>query len=268
MSTEIVKSVSIENLLARRSAIVERFTNARALLVEAKELCDSVADLDIDQLLQSRHSHHGVSLLERDAVKLATERLDAALWGHLMHESGLRSFMDATARETWDKSIHEAKTPALTQENIAATFAQLYAVRGDMFERGVIEVFRGLSWNYKSNLPHKFGKRIVVGRFMDCYGSVSGYARSDRLSDLERCMYMLDGKPAPDHRQGIVQQCGEIQRQWIRSSNFKREAEDDYFRVRWFKNGNGHFYFKRPDLIERMNGIIAKHYPGALPELI
>jgi len=35
--------------------------------------------------------------------------------------------------------------------------------------------------------------------------------------------------------------------------------------IRTFKNGNGHATFTRPDLVERMNLIIAKHYPGALP---
>lgn len=40
---------------------------------------------------------------------------------------------------------------------------------------------------------------------------------------------------------------------------------DDYLHLRWFKNGNGHITFKRPDLVEQMNLILAKHYPHALP---
>jgi len=42
------------------------------------------------------------------------------------------------------------------------------------------------------------------------------------------------------------------------------EAENDYFHLRWFKNGNGHLTFKRADLVEQMNRILAKHYPNAL----
>lgn len=41
--------------------------------------------------------------------------------------------------------------------------------------------------------------------------------------------------------------------------------ETDYLLIRCFKNNNGHITFKRPDLVEKMNKIIAKHYPGALP---
>lgn len=43
------------------------------------------------------------------------------------------------------------------------------------------------------------------------------------------------------------------------------ECANEYLSIRTFKNGNGHVTFKRIDLVERMNTIIAKHYPGALP---
>jgi hypothetical protein len=36
--------------------------------------------------------------------------------------------------------------------------------------------------------------------------------------------------------------------------------------VRLYRNGNGHVGFKRLDLIDSMNRIIARHYPNALPE--
>lgn len=40
-----------------------------------------------------------------------------------MHESGLRSLMDAKAREDWDRSISEGNIPELTDANIRSTFA-------------------------------------------------------------------------------------------------------------------------------------------------
>ncbi|WP_230080493.1 DUF4942 domain-containing protein, partial [Burkholderia pseudomallei] len=58
--------------------------------------------------------------------------------------------------------IAEGDVPELTAANIEATFTQLYGARGDMFERGVLECFRQLSWNYKSNEPFRFGRRIIL----------------------------------------------------------------------------------------------------------
>ena len=42
-------------------------------------------------------------------------------------------------------------------------------------------------------------------------------------------------------------------------------AETEYLSIKCFKNTNAHITFKRLDLVEKMNKIIAKHYPGALP---
>lgn len=69
---------------------------------------------------------------------------------------------------------------------------------------------------------------------------------------------VLDGKPEPDHWHGMSSLISDAQRQR------KTEAEHDYFHLRWFKNGNGHLTFTRADLVEKMNLILAKHYPNAL----
>jgi len=39
---------------------------------------------------------------------------------------------------------------------------------------------------------------------------------------------------------------------------------DDLFTIRLFQKGSGHITFKRMDLVEKLNDIIAKHYPGML----
>ncbi|MGQ4593892.1 DUF4942 domain-containing protein, partial [Raoultella ornithinolytica] len=40
--------------------------------------------------------------------------------------------------------------------------------------------------------------------------------------------------------------------------------EDELFRINYFQKGSAHIAFKRPELIERLNDIIARHYPGML----
>ena len=43
------------------------------------------------------------------------------------------------------------------------------------------------------------------------------------------------------------------------------EFVNEYVRVKTFKNGNGHVYLLRPDLVQELNKVLAKHYPNALP---
>lgn len=263
---ELVPSVSIEGLLAQRDALLAKVGHAIDTLHEAARITTQSGIgreyRDFGWMIEPEHRYR-TSLLEDDSLAEISKRVDAAAWNHLMHESGLLTFMDSKAREQWREKIDKCDTPALTRENIGATFAALYEARGDMFERGVIACFRSLSWDYKTNNPVKFGKRIV--KYLGQSYLYSG--RGDELNDLQRVLCVLDGKPEEDHRNSLLTRLEVARRPSGGFGHLSRgELDDAYVHVRWFKNGNGHITFKRPDLVERMNGIIAKHYPDALPE--
>lgn len=52
--------------------------------------------------------------------------------------------------------------PEIIEANILSTFEQLHQNKDEVFERGVINVFRGLSWDYKTKSSCKFGSKIIV----------------------------------------------------------------------------------------------------------
>jgi hypothetical protein len=281
-TAELVPSVSIENLVNQRAAVVERINAAIELIKEASKIAGA-ANLGMPRFMLSTgyghnshserdlagarlHTRRDGSTFEHDGAdraeidKLVRLGVDSAAWQYLMHESGLRTLMDATAREKWDKAIREGDIPELNGPNVRSTFTMLHDSRGEMFERGVIACFKSLAWDYKTNLPQKFGKRIVVAYLT---GS-SSYRKCDELDDLVRVFSVLDGKPEPDHRNGIDSQLRSAGlNDWV--ARKYGTLETDYMSIKTFKNGNGHITFKRLDLVERMNKIIASHYPGALP---
>ena len=83
--------------------------------------------------------------------------------------------------------------------------------------------------------------------------------RRDQLADLDRMLNLLDGKPVPENRHDLsIRLADHISKQ------HSTVYEDEYLSIRYFQKGSGHITFKRPDLVEKMNGIIAKHYPGML----
>lgn len=279
-STDIVPSVSIANLVNQRAAVLDRLARAFDLIQEAADLAAQahlgMPDLSISNGYGYRNSGRRIAparlgtdrtgaRYEREANdraeldKMARLGVDAAAWQYLMHQSGMRSLMDATAREKWDKAIADGDIPDLTEANIRSTFRLLHDSRGEMFERGVIACFKSLAWCYKTNLPQKFGKRIVVRNISGAY---YGDRKADELDDLQRVLAVLDGRPEADHRNGVraaLSKCG------IKWGDPRGVCETEYLHIRCFKNGNGHITFKRPELVEKMNRIIAKHYPGALP---
>ncbi|MDO3621718.1 DUF4942 domain-containing protein [Ralstonia pseudosolanacearum] len=261
-TTELVPSVSITNLANQRTAVIERILVALNLLTEAEQLARA-AHLGFPRLvLDNSYAQRGTVTVtgeyarRAEAEKAILHTIDAQGWNYLLSESGLRTFMDAQARAQWHKQIADGDVPELTAANIEATFTELYGARGDMFERGVLECFRRLSWSYKTNQPFRFGKRLIM-RSLFSYGSLNHHGTNE-LDDLMRVFHVLDGKPEVDHRTGVYYLISHARQQR------QAEAENDYLHLRWFKNGNGHLTFKRPDLIDRMNLILAKHYPNAL----
>lgn len=292
-TAELVPSVSIENLVNQRAAVIERINGAIDLIREASKIA-SAAHLGMPRIeLSNTYSRYGGGLSlssyhlrsgktdgstwdheaaqDPDLQKAVRVGIDASAWQYLMHESGLRSLMDAAARKKWDAAIHEGDIPELNAANVRSTFTMLHDSRGEMFERGVIACFKALSWQYKTNLPQKFGKRIVMTylRYSVTSGSRFGgpgsslgsvhHDRCDRLDDLARVFSVLDGKPEPDHRQGWYGRLSAC------NKTDDPDAADDFMSVRSFRNGNCHVTFKRQDLVDQLNKIIAKHYPGALP---
>lgn len=264
----LVKSVSIDNMLNQRDAALAKITTALDLLTEAQTLARSAGvGFPRFKLDESRYSVY--NLLDpqsRDDAQAKIRRVvDAGGWQHLMNESGLRSLMDAKAREQWDRDIDEGKFPEFTRDNLTSTFSRLHNSRGEMFERGVINVFRALSWEYKTNRPFAFGKRLVLryitSKTSGGNGTSIGYANSrncNEIDDLVRVLAVLDGKPEPDHRNGTY---GRVM---SASRDDPPVIEHEYYSARLHRNGNAHLLFKRPELVAKMNAILAKHYPGAL----
>lgn len=133
------------------------------------------------------------------------------------------------------------------------------AVRRAMFERGVVAVFKSLSWDYRRHLPCMFGKRIILRRVFDtAHGFCHVNHRSAcEIDDLMRALCILDRKPEPDHRQGAYHR--------LSATKLDLADFDGYFTVKGYKNGNGHLTFLRSDLVDQMNQIIGRHFPGVLP---
>lgn len=267
-----IKSLSIAHLIQQRDALMDRLRQAIALLHEAKDICDAAGISDgrrhrgIEWILQGPDRYRSTDLLNEDAIASIRKRADACAWNHLMHESGMRTLMDAKARAEWDERIEKYDVPELSAENVASTFGMMFDSRQDIFDRGVIQCFKNLSWHYKTNRPFKFGKRIVIEYLRNSVTGGKGtglgwpnHGKCDQLDDLVRCFAVLDGKPQPDHRHGIYHLLYDDERR------FQRDVEHDYFQIRSFRNGNGHLTFKRVDLVQKMNAIIARHFPAALP---
>ena len=135
-----------------------------------------------------------------------TRNIDRSIWRDLMLKSGMMALMDAQARDQWHKNLEKGDLPAISEANILSTFEQLHLNKMDVFERGIINFFKGLSWDYKTNSPRSFGKKIIINNLVtyDRWGFNLNWGwRRDQLADLQRMLFLLNGKPIPDNRGDI-----------------------------------------------------------------
>lgn len=265
---EIIPSISIEALLRRRDAAVERALQAIELLRDGEAIAAEGGFGFVDITMAKHYSNTVQHRLcghyaDHDTDTVLRREIDRGCWTMLMEQSGLRSVMNAETRQRWDAQLAGDDVPPLTWDNIKATFGELHARRGQMLEDGVIAVFKSLSWDYKTNHPSYLGRRLIlkyvtsasyrIGRF----GPVN-HRMTDQLDDLPRVISVLHGKPEADHRTGWYHLVSEA----TRGNGI---AENDTLQVRLYGNGNGHLLFKDEAAVDRLNRIIARRFPDALP---
>ena len=263
--TDIICSTSIERIITGRNAALAQIEALIQQLDDISILTRSIGGKTALDWAMKQDFRCGCWLIEKreTAMKAITRNLDRGIWRDLMKKSGMLSIMDAQARDQWYNSLEKEDIPVVSEANILSTFEQLHLNKIDVFERGVINVFKGLSWDYKTNSPCSFGKKIIVNNLVahSRWGfSLNWGWRRDQLADLERMLFLLDGKPIPDKRGDVTTRLMEH----IRDNPSKDIYEDDFFSIRYFQKGTVHITFKRIDLTEKMNDIVAKHYPGML----
>lgn len=263
--TDIICSTSIERIITGRNAALAQIEALIQQLDDISILTRSIGGKTALDWAMKQDFRCGCWLIEKreTAMKAITRNLDRGIWRDLMKKSGMLSIMDAQARDQWYNSLEKEDIPVVSEANILSTFEQLHLNKIDVFERGVINVFKGLSWDYKTNSPCSFGKKIIVNNLVahSRWGfSLNWGWRRDQLADLERMLFLLDGKPIPDNRGDVTT----LLMEHIRDNPSKDIYEDDFFSIRYFQKGTVHITFKRIDLTEKMNDIVAKHYLGML----
>lgn len=183
--TDVICSTSVSHILAVRKSTLLQIDTLIRQLAEISSMTESIGGKTARDWAMKQDFRCGCWLMEKPetAMKAITRNLDREIWRDLMQRSGMLSLMDAQARDTWYRSLEYDNFPEISEANILSTFEQLHQNKDEVFERGAINVFRGLSWNYKTNCPCKFGSKIIVNNLVrwDRWGFI--LSPDNRLTD-------------------------------------------------------------------------------------
>jgi hypothetical protein len=244
-----IPSCDIDQLVAERDAVVERAEHVERLGAE------------LEQLGARRPACGGWNGRGSWSAAEEVKEWESRAWQRLLTDSGLRDFMDATARAQWEEQYRSRQFPPFTREAIAQAFDQIHAQRGDMVARGVRELFARLSSQHKTNKANAFGGKIIIGavcsKWAGNYHEIysSGRGNVDLIDDLNRTLHVVRGVPAPS---GRAQSASGILGRAV-SENRQNELIDfPFFTVRlYFGPGTAHIRFKHDEDVRRINAMLS-----------
>lgn len=247
--TQVSLPVTLNNLLDGRAEALRLLSDARRITEIAKAGLDQLGSYLMPNAAQLRESHEQV-----------TRELDRAMWRRAFDLTGFKQIMDAEAVADFERSLFPSP-PEFTGANIRATFIDLHQKSGAMFRRGIVNVFRYMSDDYKTNAkePFKIGRKVVLTWIIGPSfqrGLQIRIGAGDKINDVDRIIRTLDGKQFKPR---------EVEYSMNAAFTDGNVYECDYYRAKAFKNGNMHLEFKRQDLLDGLNDQIAEHYAdGAL----
>ncbi len=181
------------------------------------------------------------------------KEVDRSSWRKCFNMTGLDSYMDKKARDEFDKSL-EVDPPEFTTENIRMILLSKMNEAESMFKRGIVATFKRLNGDFKCHDSFKLNKKLICSYwFVKCriFGGVdTNYNYVDEITDFERALLILDGKKF------IKPELAYQLKETLKSGDMT--FENEYFKLRAYKNGNGHITMKRLDLVDKINEIIAE----------
>ena len=256
----------LDRLLDDRAQALDLLTRAVDMIAEANALTpdpdgrDGVRQLKTGLVAELRNpSWYGIEKTDarERLVRDCMQHFDRKGWMLLLKRSQMTDLMSHQDKDAYYQQLTDTP-PELNRESVVGTFTALFGNRHETWRRGVVELFAGLSGHYKSHDPFKVGRRLVIPNALGWSGWNFYTHADDKVDDLQRVIHVLQGEepPATDDL-------------WSRIITRERQRGAKLWlagpvTVKWFKNQSVHIWINEPELIDRINEIIAEYYGATL----
>lgn len=188
----------------------------------------------------------------------AVAQLNSAYWSKALALTDVLDLMPQKRRDEWHQSIRENKTPDFAEDTVRSTLMDLINMRAKFFAERVDGMFRGLSGEHVTNQPQGFGKRMIVARVLNDWGSAD-YSRAGLINDLRAVIAKFMGRDEPKHNstEPMINRLKGQWGEWV-------TVDGGALRIRLYKKGTAHLEV-HPDMAWRLNQVLSSLYPLAIP---
>lgn len=246
-TTDLVIPKNLQDFCAMRVTVATFLCQAAKLLQDADEALETVYRYGLPREAKPSNS-----------VEESLREIDQCLWDEAFDLTGFKQVMDSEALRDFRASLKK-DTPEFNENNVRSIFFSAAADAENMFARGLVNVFLDLSKIHKTNSksPFKVNRKAIMG-YMVSNNYMGGLClrcgrSSDQINDIDRVFKLLDNKKhLPRELESAI------------NGAFKENNlfENEYYKIRGFRNGNLHIEFKREDLLDKANTVISQYYDG------
>jgi hypothetical protein len=247
---EIAHYHKITEIVAKYKEFLKKHEEGSRLITEALNLVHDVTDQNI---MYQGHIH---GYRHEGWVRWAKQ----SVWSYLIKRTKIEEVMTAEGVQELKAQLKKIDDlPELTEENIFNMLKNVYSSAPDKVTEFIKETFEWLlpiRWEneYKTNqkFTHELKEKVIKTLiFKDWYGSGNDLSHDSakHIMAMDNAFRLLDGKGVTKWPNDFVTKIFEAIKQDV------REAENDYFHFKWYKNGNAHITFKRLDLLSKINAI-------------
>lgn len=188
----------------------------------------------------------------------AIASLNADFWQKALNMTDVYEFMPNNRRTEWNDQIREMKTPDFEEETVRPTIMELLNSRQRFFAERVDGIFRALSGEHVTNRPEGFGKRMIIARVYDDWGTTD-YRTAGFIQDLRIVIAKFMGRDEPrwNATNSALLAARRRSGEWL-------TVDGGALRVRGYLKGTAHLEV-HPEMAWRLNCILAQLYPLAIP---
>lgn len=223
------------------------------------------------------------SVAEIFKLEGAIGSLNAEFWSKALNMTDVYEYMPNKRREEWNEQIRNplgVKAPRISQydlrdgveqkewtvaplpdfeeEAVRPTIMALLNARHQFFSERVDGIFRALSGDHVTNRPEGFGKRMILARVYNEWGSTE-YKTSGYIQDLRIVIAKFMGRDEPrwNATDSALLAARRRPGEWL-------TLDGGALRVRGYLKGTAHLEV-HPEMAWRLNCILAQLYPLAIP---
>ena len=260
-SKEIMPYESVHKVVSDYNEAVKRISAGYELLYQAQKLAGNTAKYFY--VLWDGYGRSGNSIDEETSQRVINS-LKAKTWAGILEKTQARKFMTNRRYMEFEKALEKPEElPPINIETVQDFVQNLVDSAPDMLLEFVKETFNWLKpgkWAvkaYKTNAKSEYElqEKIIKSHVFDAWYSPPrlGYHSQQPMIAMDNAFHLLDGKGTAKNGSAAVTAIEEARLKGMQI------AETDYFKFKWFKNGNCHIQFKRMDLVNKMNQVAGEN---------